>query len=61
MPETESYKINKSTLAWKTKCVCGHTLATHGSNGFICCACKCKKFAEEFDPNRPVAGKDIKA
>jgi hypothetical protein len=25
-------------------CECGHTADAHGSNGFICAACHCKKF-----------------
>ncbi len=59
--ETETYKINKSTLPWNAKCICTHTLAAHGSNGLICCACKCKKFVEAFDNREPVTSKDIKA
>lgn len=40
MSET-SYSIN-STL--EGMCVCGHSGAAHGSNGFICCVCRCKRF-----------------
>ena len=25
-------------------CVCGHSAAAHGSNGYICAACDCLKF-----------------
>ena len=58
MPEAEAtYKINNCPLPPSTKCVCGHTVAAHGSNGMICVVCKCKMFKEEFDPKHPVASK----
>jgi hypothetical protein len=25
-------------------CECGHSAEAHGSNGFICAGCSCKKF-----------------
>lgn len=25
-------------------CACGHSAAAHGSNGFICAVCPCRKF-----------------
>jgi hypothetical protein len=25
-------------------CECGHSADAHGSNGYVCAACKCKKF-----------------
>jgi hypothetical protein len=38
-----TYKISNSREGY---CTCGHTGAAHGSNGFICCACDCKKFEQ---------------
>lgn len=33
-------------------CVCGHSAEAHGSNGFICCACPCKKFEPREEPKK---------
>jgi hypothetical protein len=41
------------------KCICGHSAEAHGSNGFICCACDCKKFVLVFDPATPKATQSI--
>lgn len=61
---SEAYKISQSTnplnLSWNTKCICGHSLATHGSNGMICAArCDCKKFVEALDSKAPKLGGSI--
>lgn len=56
--EQSTYRIKTSDRPDSLKClVCGHSLAAHGSNGLICCACKCTRFIEPHDSTRPVASK----
>jgi hypothetical protein len=47
MSEVTTYKIKKDCESY---CVCGHSGAAHGLNGFICCACDCKKFELKTNP-----------
>lgn len=40
---------------------CGHDAECHGSNGYICCRCPCKRFVTLFNPKEPKASKEVKA
>lgn len=49
-----TYRINNCEIPNNMKCVCGHTIQAHGSNGMICAGCHCKAFTV---PEVPVAVK----
>lgn len=53
------YKINNSNYPPGTMCAnpeCGHSISAHGSNGMMCCACRCKQFLDVA----PTAGAEKK-
>lgn len=43
-PEPKFETTYRISLTAEGKCECGHTGAAHGSNGYICCVCGCKRF-----------------
>lgn len=46
-----TYKIDNSEYRPSDKCICTHTFAAHGSNGYICCACSCPEFKSVSECN----------
>lgn len=39
------WRIGESTTPSSAYCECGHPMAAHGTNGYICCRCDCKQFS----------------
>lgn len=44
MSDGATYRIKQGDMPDSAVCECGHVLVAHGSSGYMCCRCVCKRF-----------------